>query len=163
MIGIIYNYNSDTWSILNIGRSASDERRLYDNAISGHENSGVTATDGTVYLENKTEDNAGTALTAFARTKGLDLGDSERIKELDSIRIGTAGTPLGLQFRLGWAETENGTITWPATYTNVADGYEFTNVRTAGRWLFIELYSASLNAKWEVTSMDIIGRIEGSR
>ena len=174
--GIIYNYNSDTWSILNIGRSASDERRLYDNAISGHENSGVQATDGTVYLENKTEDNAGTALTAFARTKALDLGDSERIKELDSIRIGTAGSSQGLQFRLGWAELENadpdptvhaGTdpdleVIW-GNYIPVTDGYAFHNVRTAGRWLFIELYSNALNAKWEVTSLDIIGRIEGSR
>lgn len=159
--GIIYNYKNDTWSLLDVGRSASQERLIYDHAISGGEDYG-DANDGLVLLENSGENNNVAALVSYARTKGLDLGSPHMTKELTSIRIGAPETALGLTFRVGWSDTENGTITW-GDYKTYATGYDFTNLRTAGRWLFLEFYSSSLNATWEINSLEIVGRMEGTR
>ena len=41
--------------------------------------------------------------------------------------------------------TADGTVTW-TDYTDMATGFGFHNLRTAGRWLLFELYSASLMA-----------------
>ena len=43
------------------------------------------------------------------------------------------------------------------------EGFDFDNIRTAGRWLYLELYSNSLNANWEIMNVELIGRIEGTR
>ena len=96
----------------------------------------------------------------LATTKALDLGNADAVKELDSIRIGYIGT--GLQYRIGWSDTENGTPTW-GDYTDVTTGFGFHNLRTAGRWLFFEIYSAAQNVSWEVQAVEFIGRVEGTR
>jgi hypothetical protein len=90
----------------------------------------------------------------------MDMDNADVVKELDSIRIGYEG--MGLTFRVGHSHTEDGTITWKA-YTDVAAGFDFVNLRTAGRWLHLELYTSSLNAEWTVSEVELIGRMEGSR
>jgi len=160
--GIIYNYKSNTWSLLDIGRSASSERLIYDHAISVQANTGVTATDGTIYFENYGENDGTSALVAYARTKGMDLGSADAVKDLSSIRIGVAGDSQGLMYRTGWADTEGGTITWDA-YKSMPAGYDFANIRTAGRWLYLEFYSSELNDYWELVSLGFTGRVEGTR
>jgi hypothetical protein len=82
------------------------------------------------------------------------------VKELDSIRIGFKGS--GLQYRIGWSETEGGTVTW-GNYTSIDEGFDFENLRTAGRWLLVEFYSNGLTANWEVMNLEVMGRIEGTR
>lgn len=151
--GLSFNYRTGTWSILFAAKSAGDERRVLSHAVTGSET-------GALYREGPAWNDDTEAMVAYARTKPLDLGDADRIKELDSIRIGFIGT--GLQYRIGWSEAEGGTINWGA-YTDVSEGFGFHNLRTAGRWLYIEFYSGSLNAYWEIMNCEVIGRVEGTR
>jgi len=151
--GVTYNYRKGTWSVVTNARSAGEERRILSSPISGSES-------GKIYQENIGNNADTAAMTAFVRTKPISIGSADAIKELDSVRIGFIGS--GLQYRVGWSETEGGTVTW-GSYTDMTTGFDFHNLRTAGRWLLFELYSASLNTEWEVQAIEFIGRIEGTR
>jgi hypothetical protein len=148
-----YNYRNKAWSYLIGDRSAGDERRVLSFPISGTET-------GLLKVEGGTPNDSGAAITAVATTKPLDLGNADAVKELDSIRIGYIGS--GLQYRIGWSETEDGSPVWGA-YTDMANGFNFHNLRTAGRWLFFEVYSNTQNVSWEVQAVEFIGRAEGTR
>jgi hypothetical protein len=151
--GVTYNYRKGTWAVIVNDRSAGDERRIFPTPISGSET-------GSIYSE-AAGTNAGTeAMVAWVRTKPMKISTADAVKELDSVRIGFNGQ--GLQYRIGWAETEDGTVTW-TPYASMATGFDFHNLRTAGRWLLFELYSNTLNAEWEVQAVEFIGRMEGTR
>ena len=151
--GLSYNYRNKAWSYVTGDRSAGDERRVLSYPVSGTE-------AGLLKVEGGTPNDSGAGIGAVATTKALDLGNADAVKELDSIRIGYIGT--GLQYRIGWSDTENGTPTW-GDYTDVTTGFGFHNLRTAGRWLFFEIYSAAQNVSWEVQAVEFIGRVEGTR
>jgi hypothetical protein len=151
--GVVFNYRKNTWSIITGARSAGDERRMLNNPVVGSEG-------GIVYRESAGPNEAGAAITAYVRSKPISMGEAWRIKELDTLRMGYIGS--GLQYRIGWAETETGSITW-GSYTDISTGFEFQSTRTAGRWMFFEAYSAAPNAAWELMDVEFIGRIEGTR
>lgn len=164
--GLSYNYDTGTWSILKNNSSAGDERRVIETAVSGSEygflyKEGIGENDSTcVPVPEEGLVCSTTPLLSWVRSKPLDFDNADIVKELDSLRIGFDG--LGLTYRLGWSETEHGTINWEA-YAAMEEGFPFHNLRTAGRWLYIELYSNTLNAYWEVADIEIIGRQEGTR
>lgn len=151
--GVSYNYKSGEWSLLDGNRACGAERLLLSSPITGSET-------GIIYKEGVGANADGTAMTAWVRSKPMDAGNADLVKELDSIRLGFVGT--GLQYRTGWSETEDGSINWN-DYASMDEGFGFHNLRTAGRWLHFELYSDTLNAQWEVMSADFIGRMEGTR
>ena len=151
--GLAYNYQSGVWAKVTADRTAGQERVVAAHPITGD-------SSGMLYLEGQGNNAFQSAMTSYARSKPIDLGSADRVKELDSIRIGYEGS--GLQYRVGWSETENGSVTWGA-YTTFEDGFDFQNLRTAGRWLHFELYSNALNANWEVMNVEFIGRVEGTR
>lgn len=151
--GVSYNYSTKTWSILSNDVSAGDERRVIEAPITGTET-------GLILKEDTGANANGSAMLAWVRSKPIDMANADKVKELDSIRIGFTGQ--GLQYRIGWSETEDGTINW-GSYRDMTTGFPFQNLRTAGRWLHFELYSNSLNAEWEVSEVEFIGRIEGTR
>jgi len=151
--GLSFNYQTGAWTKILANRSAGQERVISTHPVTGSE-------DGKIYLDGMGVNDHQSAMTAYVRSKPIDLGDADRVKEIDSIRIGFEGR--GLQYRVGWSETENGTITW-TPYRVMDEGFDFDNLRTAGRWLHFELYSDTLNAEWEVSSVEFQGRIEGTR
>lgn len=152
-VGVSFNYEKNIWTLLTTDKTAGQERIIQNFPISGD-------SAGNLYRENQGETANGLPLTCFLRTKPLDLQSADLVKELDSLRVGVVGA--GLQWRVGWSETENGTISWEP-YFAVDDGFEFANLRTAGRWLSLEFYSNTSDASWEMFSAEIIGRIEGTR
>lgn len=151
--GLSYNYKNGTWAIIVEDKSAGQERLILSTPITGDEL-------GVLYREAYGNNADGSGMTAWVRSKPMDWQNADLIKELDSIRIGYVGS--GLQYRIGWSETEDGTINWGA-YTDMATGFDFHNLRTAGRYLHLELYSADLNDYWEVMDIELIGRMEGTR
>lgn len=151
--GVAYNYKIGAWTFLIANKTAGQERSIFSYAVTGDE-------DGKIFLEGLSNNAAGSAMTSFIRSKPMDIGNADRVKELDSIRIGFKGS--GLQYRIGWSETENGTINW-TPYKAMGEGFDFDNLRTAGRWLHVEVYSNTLNANWELMALEFIGRIEGTR
>lgn len=151
--GVSFNYKTNTWSIIESAKSAGQERIILGGPITGGE-------DGILYREVSGLNDGVSAMTSWVRSKPLDWSNADIVKELDSIRIGFTGT--GLQYRIGWSEEENGTINW-GSYTDMDQGFPFHNLRTAGRWLHFEIYSATTNADWLVASVEFIGRMEGTR
>jgi len=151
--GLAYNYNLGVWTRLIANRTAGQERVTASHPVTGD-------STGNIYLEGKGDNAGGEAMTSWVRSKPIDLGDADLVKELDSIRIGYEG--VGLQYRIGWSETETGAITW-GPYRAMEQGFGFHNLRTAGRWLHIELYSDTLNTEWEVMNIEFMGRSEGTR
>jgi hypothetical protein len=151
--GLAFNYQLGAWSRITADRTAGQERTVASHPVSGD-------STGALFLEGQGNNAHQSAMTAYVRSKPIDLGDADRVKELDSIRLGLEGD--GLQYRVGWSETENGAVTW-GSYSAFPAGFDFDNLRTAGRWLHFELYSDTLNADWEVMNVEFIGRVEGSR
>lgn len=151
--GVSYNYATKTWSIVDNTVSAGDERRVIESPISG--------TEGGLLLKEDTGHNAlSSAMLSWVRSKPMDIGNADIVKEIDSLRLGFTGN--GLKYRIGWSETETGTIIWK-DYTDIEVGFDFHNLRTAGRWLHFELCSNTLNTYWEVSDIEFIGRQEGTR
>lgn len=149
-----YNYVQKVWSFIDIGdRTAGIPREIMTGPVVGD-------STGKIYLENSTSNNNGSAITATIQTKSMDLGDADRVKELDTIRVGYTGS--GLEFRVGWSDTEDGTITW-GDYISVDNAFGFNNVRTAGRWLHLGFRSTMSSVDWEMVSIEVIGRSEGTR
>ena len=151
--GVSFNYKTNTWSVIDNDRSAGIERLILSSPIAGSES-------GVLYRESYEVSADGSAMTAWARTKPMDWSNADLIKELDSIRIGYVGE--NLTYRIGWSETEDGTINW-GDYTAMSTGFTFQNLRTAGRYLHFEIYSSTLNSSWEVEEVEFIGRMEGTR
>jgi hypothetical protein len=120
----------------------------------------VGSEDGKLKFDGVGWNDDASPVESWVRSKAIDLGDADKIKELTSIRMGFRGN--GLTYRIGWSELETGPITWEP-YRIMEEGYPFHNLRTAGRWLFMEIYSNTLNADWELMTTQIIGRVEGTR
>jgi len=155
--GVSYNYEKGTWSFLSEAYESCQERNVFRVPVLGD-------AGGRVFLDNVGDnDHDGTAIPYTLRTKALDLGNADVIKELDSIRIGMRGQ--GLRYKVGWSEDEQSTITWDAFVGPIDEdnGFDFTNHRTAGRWLHIEFSGSVVDADWELSSVQIIGRSEGTR
>ncbi len=150
---IVYDYKKGVWSIRGDGRSASLERQVFDNPI-------VFGTTPTLFLQNFGVDSDGSALVASVRSKPMDLGTPDRVKELDAIRIGFQGS--GLRARIGQQFSLNDAITW-TSFFEVPTGYAFKSVRVAGRYISIELQSQDVGDAWDVSSIDFYGRLEGER
>ena len=150
---VTYNYERNNWSFITGTASAFEERTVGLYAIGGNE-------AGEIFSIGETNDNDGVAITSYIRSKPMDLGDADSVKEIDSIRLGFRGT--GLRFRVGWAENEDDTPNWEA-YIETVPGFPFHNLRTAGRWLFLEFQSEDLDDAWELMTIEVIGRGEGTR
>jgi len=151
--GVSFNYKTNTWSILTATWSAGDERRVAEGPI-------VASEDGILYKSGTGNNASGSPLTAWVRSKPIDMDNADLVKEIDSIRIGYTGS--GLTYRVGWSATEDGTINWQP-YASMDTGFTFQNLRTAGRWLHFELKTDTLNSTWEVSDVVFIGRMEGTR
>jgi hypothetical protein len=160
-IGVSYNYEKGTWSFLTTPYSATGERTTWRRPLHGDETGKIWEEDA--IPDDQVEGEVTTAIPYLLRTKALDLDNADTIKELTSLRLGMTGG--GLYFRIGWSETEDGTINWEATQGpfSETDGFEFIPQRTAGRYLHIEFAATELGADWHLQSMDVIGRVEGTR
>lgn len=151
--GVIFNYELGAWSFVTGDRSAAIDRGPLPAMVTGTET-------GLILSENSGENAGGSAVVATLATKPMDLSNADMVKELSSLRVGREGT--GLSYRVGWSETEGGAVTYSA-WTPIQTGFEFQNLRTAGRWLTIGLQSTGLNASWELMALEVIGRVEGTR
>lgn len=99
-------------------------------------------------------------MTAWIRSKPVELGDPLRIKELNEMCLGWEGS--GLQFRIGTQNSLDEAITW-GSYTNASVGFQIEELDIAGRYISLELYSTGTGDSWEVSAIDVNGRIAGTR
>ena len=150
---VAFDYKKGLWSIRADGRTASLERQVFDNPI-------VFDAAPSVFLQNFGDNADGSALVASVRSKPMDLGTPDRVKEVDAIRIGYQGT--GLRARVGTQFSLDDAITF-GSFFEVPAGYVFQPVRIAGRYLTIELQSQDIGDAWDVSSIDFYGRLEGER
>lgn len=148
--GLVFNYSTNTWSILGYGRTTALERNAYSTPISG----GAT---GLLYQDNSGNDAGAGAITSYARTKGLDFGEETYTKHITGLRINYIGS--GLRARIGYKNSEADALTW-GSYKEITSG-DLTPFRESGKLIYIEVQSQDTGDNWEIFSADIYGRIGG--
>lgn len=149
---ITYNYSNNTFSIESIGASASQISNVFDHDIVGHP-------DGNVYFEDGGLSNHAT----YGITKAHDLDNPYSIKEITSIRVGKigGGNPL---VEVGFSENINEEPTFLPEHSFYVNGsYADYKVRVSGRYLFLKISSDNNADSWEITNMEIKGRVRGFR
>lgn len=147
---VYYNYVNNTFGIRSASISTLINEGVFDNAASGD-------VSGNIYFENT----GSSAQSTSGVTRAHDLGDSDIIKELTSIRVGKRGfgSPV---IEIGWANTINGSPTYTDSFT-VNETFKEVFLRTAGRYLFLRVTSDSPTDSWELTHMEVQGRSAGTR
>lgn len=148
---IYFSYETKQWGIRTSSLTALLERGVFNNNLSAD-------ADGKVYYEGSTPS---LSQTIIATTKAHDLNDPDRIKEINSIRVGKEGSGMP-QIRVGWAETIDATPTYTESFF-VDATFSENLVRTAGRYLFLEVSSDGQSDDWILTDMVIQGRMESPR
>jgi hypothetical protein len=148
-----YNYQTGEWSKGDIAFTSSADREVFSYPL-------TASFDGEVNLLGLSNSANGAAISANIQTTALDLGEPDRIKEIQSIRLGYIGN--GLRFRVGVSDTPDGTVTW-GSYITVSDGYEFHPLYCSGRYLFLDIDTQNVGDVWELQAIDFYGRLGGTR
>jgi hypothetical protein len=149
---ITYNYSNKTFSIESIGASYVQLSGVFNDDITGYP-------DGEVFFEDGGQSNHAT----YGITKAHDLDDSYSIKEITSIRVGKIGDGNPL-VEVGFAENINDEPTFSPEHSFYVNGsYADYKVRVAGRYLFLKISSDNNADSWEITNMEIKGRVRGFR
>lgn len=147
---IYYNYETGAFGLRTVTLSAFYAAGVFDSNISGDK-------DGQIFFEGR----GNSAQTTSGTTRAHDLDDPDLIKEVTSIRVGKRGKGFPV-IKVGWAETINGTPVFTDTFTvNVTFVEEY--LRTAGRYLFLDITSDNEADSWEITNLEIQGRMSGTR
>ena len=149
---ITYNYSNKTFSIESIGASAVQQSGVFDHDITADPTGNVSFEDG-----------SSSSHSTFGITKAHDLDDPYSIKEITSVRVGKIGegTPL---VEIGFAENINDEPTFLTEHSFYVNGsYADYKVRVSGRYLFLKISSNNDADTWEITNMEIKGRVRGFR
>jgi hypothetical protein len=117
-----------------------------------------------VYQHNTGVNADGSAVTFNVQTKALDCGDANAIKAVDYITVQTRRLTGTCRCRVGWANRLTDAITWSnyATLTAADEPLFFRSENIAGRFLFADFGSASLNADLAMTGFQIYGDVVGT-
>lgn len=149
---ITYNYSNKTFSIETIGASSSQISGVFDHDITAD-------STGNVYFE----DGSNSSHSTFGITKAHDLDDPYSIKEITSIRVGKIGNGSPL-VEIGFAEDINDEPTFSPEHSFYVNGsYADYKVRVSGRYLFLKISSNNDADTWEITNLEIKGRVRGFR
>ena len=150
---IYYNYKTKQWSMRDSSISAYHERGLFRNGLSGD--------TGNFYFEGNKSDLANPSVVAT--TKAHDLNDASRIKEVSSVRVGKQGTGSP-RVRVGWSNEIDDEPYWNESDSFFVDeSFKKNDLRTAGRYIHLEISSDQSTDDWTITDMVVQGRFEGSR
>lgn len=150
---LIYDYNRGIWSKGTTAITTAIPRDVFEYPI-------LFDAQGDIFTGNFGVNADGAALTANLQSTAIDLQEPDLMKEITAIRVGYIGS--GLRYRLGKADTPDGTITWNS-FIETPAGFEFEPQRFAGRYVFIELDSQDVGDNWHVQAIDVHGIIMGVR
>ena len=149
---ITYNYSNKTFSIETIGASSAQISGVFDHDITADPTGNVSFEDG-----------ANSSHSTFGITKAHDLDDPYSIKEITSVRVGKIGNGSPL-VEIGFAEDINAEPTFSPEHSFYVNGsYADYKVRVSGRYLFLKISSNNNADSWEITNLEIKGRVRGFR
>lgn len=149
---ITYNYSNKTFSIETIGASSAQISGVFDHDITADPTGNVSFEDG-----------ANSSHSTFGITKAHDLDDPYSIKEITSVRVGKIGNGSPL-VEIGFAENINDEPTFSPEHSFYVNGsYADYKVRVSGRYLFLKISSNNNADTWEITNLEIKGRVRGFR
>lgn len=152
---VFYNYGTKTWGLRTSTLSVA-HKGVFDYPVSGN-------SEGEILFEGFQASDQGNAISVSLESKAHDLGEPDRIKEITSIRVGKRGTGTPT-ISIGWAENIDDTPTYPAGGSFLVDtDFKETNLRVAGRYIFMKIQSSDKNDSWVITNLIIQGRLEGTR
>lgn len=147
---IYYNYETGSFGLRAVTLSASFASGVFDNSLTGD-------TGGNLYFEGV----GSSAQSTSGTTRAHDLEDADQIKELTSIRVGKRGNGIPV-IEVGWSDTIDGSPTYTDSFSvNTSFIEEF--LRTAGRYLFLRVTSSGVSDTWEITNIEVQGRMSGTR
>lgn len=156
--GVSYNYETDSWNVYSIGRTACTELNIFKYA--------VTATAaGAVYLEDVGSNADDIALPASVETLPIAFYNEDKIlkdyvKYVEAVdlgmpvKTGTVYLEIGMKNRL-----EDSVVTWKKLL--VDDPTNPVPVRLSARWFIFKVTSTDLNTSWEIQTMTVYGKVIG--
>lgn len=153
-LSVAYTIPTGAWSILDFGRSAwIPQLGVYQQPWATNA--------GTIFAHNEGLDAAGSAMTAFAQTKPMDLGAPRAWKYLEAVEIQLRRLSGTAKLYIGWQANLNDPITWDAG--NALSG-DFAPIYTSvsGRFLSLRVESSALGADWAMSGGDVWGDIGGN-
>ena len=147
-----YTYSNKPFSIETIGASSPQISGVFDHDIPADPTGNVSFEDG-----------ANSSHSTFGITKAHDLDDPYSIKEITSVRVGKIGNGSPL-VEIGFAEDINAEPTFSPEHSFYVNGsYADYKVRVSGRYLFLKISSNNNADSWEITNLEIKGRVRGFR
>lgn len=147
---VYYNYNTGAFGLRTTIQSAFAESSIFDRTISGDDNGDIFYEGGGLSPQITT-----------ASTRAHDFEDSYTIKEITSMRVGKIGlgTP---KIEVGWSENIDDDPVFEESFF-IVNSYQKVDLRTAGRYLTLRLSSDSPTDDWEITHIELTGRMRGFR
>jgi hypothetical protein len=147
-LGIAYDYKRNSFSDIDGGVSAAQERRAFSYPIEAR-------TSGIVFVGAQALAGS-TIITAGVKTKPLDGGSPQYYKTWDYMTV-TGTIPLGLQYRIGYTNDEELAPEF-STWQQVTHETPFPTLRES---IFIVLeFRGSVN--WALTGFVVYGEVTGA-
>jgi hypothetical protein len=149
---IYYNYKTNQWGMRDSDITAYHERGIFNDALSASQVSKFYSEGSSPRLSNP---------SVSATTKAHDMNNADRVKELTAMRVGIEGVGSPT-VRIGWSSTINAEPTYNDEFI-IDESFKSFPLRTAGRYITINVESSGELDDWTITDMVMQGRFEGER
>jgi hypothetical protein len=151
---LTYRIPNQSWSKLAIGRtSAVPTDSVFGQPV-------MVDINDDVQFHNEGVNADGGGMTSWIRTKPADLGQPAQWKEIHKILTQVKNLTGTFQVRVGYQVDTDDAISWTG-YQSVADGFDVTYWRTAGRFISLEFRSTEAGAHWHLTGIEGYGWLRG--
>lgn len=155
--GVTYNYKTKKWSILDHGRTASAERKIFQYPI-------VATEDGDIYFTNFGVDADGTAMTAYIESFPIPMygreGNSleDFIKYIDELKLAMkVFTGIQLKVRVGVQDRLDDPVIFLDDLI-VEDPSAPLYPMVSTRWLTIRVESSAIGDNWSLQGLTVNGK-----
>lgn len=154
MFGLGYRVDARSWTRFDDGVILGEEAGAFNNMFLLN-NAKLLREDPLSY------DNDGSAMTAFVRTKPLDLGDRNRMKRITKLSLDMTWTGE-VEIRLGYSNHLNDAVDWVVTAPAANEIYpDSFGVQSETAYLSVEIRATSVGATWKLAGGEIYGEVTG--
>ena len=148
--GIGFSYKTGGWSVLPAtGFDFAIEQQVF--------NFPLAAKNRRVFNVNDGKDADGTAMECWVRTKPMGLGDDEKTKIVQALRV-YVDDFTDFKVRFGTQEEHDDAPTYHTDYAGVATIDLNQNQQQENRFAVVEFRSTSLDADWELNGFKLLGQ-----
>lgn len=154
-MGVGFDYIRQNWYVYSFGRTSAIEREVFRYPVAGTDG-------GEIFFHNFGDDANGSGMTAYIETKAMDFGYPHATKFCDEVQLGVTNLSGTVNFQLGVQDDLDDAVTY-STAQAIDDGNEPIEDRVNARFIRAKIESTEIGATWNLSSMDIFGKISGGR